>query len=53
MRKVLLFLFGFALVIAGIALVLKEWLAVVTVFKGVIGGIVAIVGLVVLCLVNE
>ena len=53
MKKLLFFLLGFALVIIGIVLVLKEWPAVVTVFKGVIGGLVALVGLVVLCLANE
>jgi hypothetical protein len=53
MKKLLLFLLGFILVIAGIALVLREWPAVVVVFKGVIGAILAIVGLVVLCIVKE
>jgi hypothetical protein len=53
MKKLFLLLFGFILVIMGIVLVLKEWPEVVTVFKGVIGGLVAIVGLIVLCLVNE
>jgi hypothetical protein len=53
MKKLFLFLLGFALVITGIALVLKEWLAVVTVFKGFIGALVAIAGLVVLCILKE
>lgn len=44
---------GFLCVILGVALVLKEWSAVVAVFNGVIGALLAILGLVLLSLVKE
>jgi hypothetical protein len=53
MKKFFLLAIGLTLVILGIALVLKEWAAVMIVFKGVIGAILAIAGLVVLCMLNE
>ena len=53
MKRILLGLLGFALVVIGIALVLKHWSAVVMVFNGVIGGLLAIAGLVVLCTIKD
>ena len=52
MTKYILFIFGFLLVIFGITLVLREWACVVTVFKGVIGGALAVAGLVVMFAVS-
>ena len=47
-KKVLLFTLGFALVIIGITLTLRDWLFLVMLFRGVIGPLLAIAGLVVL-----
>ena len=48
MKKAGLFILGFALVVWGMSLVLREWDAVVTVFKGGSGGALAVLGLVLL-----
>ena len=47
-KKISLFLSGSFLLIAGIALVLKEWNSVVVIFNGMVGGVLAILGLIVL-----
>lgn len=47
-RKVMMWVVGFGLTILGVALVLRQWEAVVLVFKGVFGAILAVVGLVIL-----
>ena len=44
---------GIVLLLAGITLVLKEWAAVVTVFNGVIGGALAVAGLIILSLTKR
>ena len=51
-KKILLFVLGFALVITGIVLTLRDWLFLVMVFRGVIGPALAVGGLVVLTLAN-
>ena len=43
---------GIALVLVGIVLVLREWASLVVVFKGVIGGLLAVGGLFILFLVS-
>ena len=48
MNKILFFVFGFILVVVGIALVLRNWSAVVTVFEGVLPAAIAVGGLVVM-----
>ena len=53
LKNILLVCCGIILVIAGTTLVLKEWAAVVTVFNGIIGGALAVIGLVVLALVKR
>ena len=52
LKNFLLISCGIIALIAGITLVLKEWGAVVTVFNGVIGGALAVVGLVMLAMVK-
>ena len=47
-RRVMMFLAGFALTIAGVAFILQQWDAVVVVFKGFIGTLLAVAGLVIL-----
>ena len=51
-KNILLFSIGSLLLITGITLVLREWNAVVVVFKGVIGMGLALAGMVVLMLVK-
>ena len=48
LRKILLFLCGSILLIVGMTLILKNWDAVVIVFKAVVGMILAVGGLVTL-----
>ena len=48
MGKILLFALGFVLVVLGITLVLRNWEAAVTVFRGVMPAAVAVAGLVVM-----
>ena len=52
-KKVLLFTLGFALVVIGITLTLRDWLFLVMIFRGVIGPVLAIAGLVVLTLCKD
>ena len=47
-KRVGIFIFGFILLILGMALVINQWPAVVTVFVGVGGPLLAVAGLVVL-----
>jgi hypothetical protein len=51
-KKVLFFVGGFVLVIAGVALTLRDWLFVQLVFRGVIGPVLAVAGMVVLALAS-
>ena len=48
MKRILFFMAGFVFMTFGMTLVLQNWSCVVTVFKGVIGGALAVVGLVIL-----
>jgi hypothetical protein len=52
-KKILFFTLGFALVIIGITLTLRDWLFLVMLFRGVCGPILAIGGLVVLTLCKD
>ncbi len=47
-KKILLGSAGFVLVILGVALSLHDWASIVTVFRGLIGPIFAVVGLILL-----
>jgi ABC-type protease/lipase transport system fused ATPase/permease subunit len=47
-RKVIIFITGFAMTVLGVALILRQWAAVVFLFRGVMGMILAVAGLVVL-----
>ncbi len=51
-KNILLTLIGFALLLSGIILVLREWANLVIVFKGIIGGTMAVIGLFILFLVG-
>ena len=48
MKRLILFVCGFALVTLGIALVFRHWQATVTVFQGVMPAAMAVAGMVVL-----
>jgi len=48
MKKILFISLGLLLVIGGIALTFKDWIFIQMVFRGVIGPLLAVVGLVVL-----
>lgn len=52
MKNILLTVGGIACVLVGITLVLREWASLVIVFKGVIGGTLAVAGLFMLFLVS-
>ena len=52
-KKILFFTLGFALVIIGVALTLRDWLFLVMVFRGVLGPVLAVGGLVVLALSKD
>lgn len=47
-RKVMTFIAGFGLTITGVTLIYRQWGAVVVLFKGTIGALLAVGGLVVL-----
>ena len=51
-KKVLLFVFGGAILVFGLALILEWWPYVGIVFKGVAGIMVALVGLLILAFVR-
>ena len=53
LKKGIFFIIGFALVIAGIALTLRDWLFLVMVFRGIIGPLMAVMGLIVLTLLKD
>jgi len=46
--KATMFIAGFALTICGVMLILQQWGAVVMLFKGIIGMLLAVAGLVIL-----
>ena len=52
-KRVIVFISGCIVLIFGIALVLKWWFYVSLVFKGVIGGVLALSGLFLLALARE
>ena len=47
-RKVMTFIAGFGLTILGVALIYQQWEVVVVLFKGTIGALLAVGGLVIL-----
>jgi hypothetical protein len=51
-KNALLTVVGIALLLAGIVLVLREWANLVIVFKGIVGGTLAVIGLFLLFLVS-
>ena len=52
-RKILLFLAGSILLVIGMTLILKNWDAVVIMFKAVVGMILAVGGLAILSFIND
>ena len=52
-KKIYLFLSGSLLLIVGITAVLKNWESVLVIFKGLIGMVLAVTGLVVLSFIND
>ena len=51
-KKSILTVLGIIFLLGGIVLVLREWASLIVVFKGVIGGILAVAGLFMLFLVS-
>lgn len=51
-KNMLLTVLGIICVLGGITLVLREWASLMIVFKGVIGGVLAVAGLFMLFLVS-
>ncbi len=52
-KKIMLFVVGALLVIGGITLTLKDWTYIRIVFSGVIGPLLAVIGLVVLTIARD
>ncbi len=52
-KKALFFSLGFGLLTAGIIFTLRDWLFLVMVFRGVIGPVLAVGGLIVLTLCKD
>jgi len=52
-RKILLWVLGFAVCILGISFVLIFWKDVVALSRGVVGGILAIVGIVMMSMARD
>ena len=52
-KKIYLFFLGSLLLIVGITAVLKNWESVLVIFKGFIGMVLAVTGLVVLSFIND
>ncbi|HLD69528.1 MAG TPA: hypothetical protein VJA17_02075 [Candidatus Omnitrophota bacterium] len=52
-KKILLFLAGTILLVAGMTLSLKNWDAIVIVFRAFLGMVLAVGGLVVLSFIND
>ena len=53
LRKILLFLIGFSLLVSGIISILINWDEIVIVFKSMYGMVLAVGGLIVLSLISE
>ena len=51
-KNILLACVGIVLLLTGITLVLREWASLIIVFKGIVGGTLAVVGLFMLFLVS-
>jgi len=52
-KKIILFAIGGVLVIGGITLTLKDWVYIQMVFRGVIGPLLAVIGMVVLVVARD
>lgn len=52
-KTIALFMVGFVLVIAGITLTIKDWVYIQIVFRGMIGPLLAVGGLVVLAIARD
>ncbi|MBF0123235.1 MAG: hypothetical protein HQL21_07530 [Candidatus Omnitrophica bacterium] len=52
-KKIILYLVGFVLVIVGIAFAIKDWFFIEMVFRGIIGPLLAVIGLVVLTVARD
>ncbi len=53
MKKGIFYFVGFLLVVVGIALAIKDWFFIQMVFRGIIGPLLAVVGLVVLTIARD
>ncbi|MBF0330444.1 MAG: hypothetical protein HQL17_00785 [Candidatus Omnitrophica bacterium] len=51
-KKIVFFVLGFGLLTAGIIFTLRDWLFLVMIFRGVIGPVLAVGGLILLALVK-
>ena len=52
-RKIIFYIVGFLLVVVGIALAIKDWFFIEMVFRGIIGPLLAVIGLVVLTIARD
>ena len=52
-KKISLFLVGGLLLVSGITCVFKNWEAIMILFKGVLGMVLAVTGLIVLSFIND
>lgn len=53
MKKMILFVVGAALIVAGVAWTLKEWIFLKMVFSAVIGPLMAVIGFVIITMARE
>jgi hypothetical protein len=52
-KKIAFYLVGFLLVIVGISLALKNWFFIEILFRGIIGPLLAVAGLVILTIARD
>ena len=52
-KKIIFYAVGFLLVVGGIALSIKDWFFIEMVFRGVIGPLLAVIGLVLLTMARD
>ncbi|MBF0485912.1 MAG: hypothetical protein HQL16_05285 [Candidatus Omnitrophica bacterium] len=52
-KKTVLFVIGFTLVIAGITLAIKDWIFIQMMFRAVVGPMLAVLGLVLLAIARD
>lgn len=52
LKNTMLTVFGIMFLLLGVTLVLREWASLIIVFKGVVGGVLAVAGIFMLFLVS-